>query len=108
MERGGQQIAGSIDLVWQTDKESIVIDYKTNPMSPEKLLDPSSLHYVGLYAGQLDAYTDALMQAGCTAQYRYIYYPVNGLLAEIGPSIDMGSIETDCAGEFTNLLTDME
>lgn len=84
MERDGQTIVGSIDLVWQTAEGDILIDYKTCPMGPEAVLNPVNEHYAGLYAGQLDAYTDALEAAGEKVLHRYVYYPVSGLLVEIG------------------------
>lgn len=83
LERDGQTIVGSIDLVWQTEEGDILIDFKTCPMGPKAVLDPESEHYAGWYAGQLDAYQDALEAAGEKVIKRYIYYPVSGLLAEV-------------------------
>ena len=60
MLRDGQILTGSIDLVWQTNEGDILIDFKSCPMSDEYILNPDSEHYVGYYAGQLNAYTDAL------------------------------------------------
>jgi hypothetical protein len=36
-----------------------------------------------MYAGQLEAYTDALQAAGEKVVKRYVYYPISGLLVEI-------------------------
>lgn len=83
-ERDGQLVVGSIDLVWQTAEGDVLVDYKTCPMSPRTLVDPHSDHYAGWYAGQLDAYEDALTAAGERVLRRYIYYPVNGMIAEVG------------------------
>lgn len=83
LERGGQTIVGSIDLVWQTEEGDILVDFKTCPMGPNAVLDAESDHYAGWYAGQLDAYQDALEAAGENVLKRYIYYPVSGLLAEV-------------------------
>lgn len=83
MEQDGQSIVGSIDLVWQTADGNIVVDYKTNPMGPKAVLDPENEHFVGWYAGQLEAYQAALEAAGEKVIKRYIYYPVNGLLVEL-------------------------
>lgn len=83
LERDGQTIVGSIDLVWQTAEGDILVDFKTCPMGPKAVLDAESEHYAGWYAGQLDAYQDALEAAGEKVIKRYIYYPVSGLLAEI-------------------------
>ena len=82
-ERNGQIINGSIDLVCQTEKGSILVDFKTCPMGHTAVLDPNSEHYAGMYAGQLATYAQALEAAGETVLKQYIFYPVNGLLAEI-------------------------
>ena len=52
-------------------------------MGKKYILDSNSEYYAGWYAGQLDAYTDALEAAGEKVIKRYIFYPVSGLLAEI-------------------------
>lgn len=83
LERNGQTIVGSIDLVWQTAEGDILVDFKTCPMGPEAVLNAESEHYAGWYAGQLDAYQDALEAAGEKVIKRYIYYPVSGLLSEV-------------------------
>lgn len=82
-ERDGQIITGSIDLVWQTDQGSIIVDYKTCPMGPKAILDTQSEHYAAWYSGQLDAYQYALQAAGEKVLKRYLYYPVSGLLVAI-------------------------
>lgn len=79
----GQVYTGSIDLVWQTKDSNVLIDFKTCPMGKKYILDSNSEYYAGWYAGQLDAYTDALEAAGEKVIKRYIFYPVSGLLAEI-------------------------
>ena len=83
MDYDGQTIVGSIDLVWQTAQGDILIDFKTCPMGSQAVLDPESSHYAGLYAGQLNAYEEALTAAGERVLKRLIYYPVSGLLVEI-------------------------
>lgn len=82
-KKDGQTIIGSIDLVWQTTEGDIIVDFKTCPMGSEVVLDPTSEHYAGWYAGQLDAYQDALETAGEKVLKRYIYYPVSGIMAEV-------------------------
>ena len=52
------------------------------------VLNEESDHYAGWYAGQLDAYTDALESAGEKVIKRYIYYPVSGMLCEISKGFD--------------------
>ena len=81
--KDGQVFTGSIDLVWQTDEGDILIDFKTCPLGHKHILNEESDHYAGWYAGQLDAYTDALEAAGEKVIKRYIYYPVSGMLCEI-------------------------
>lgn len=83
MDYDGQTIVGSIDLVWQTQEGNILVDFKNNPMAAKYILDPDNEHFAGWYAGQLDAYQDALEAAGENILQRYIYYPVSGLLVEI-------------------------
>jgi ATP-dependent exoDNAse (exonuclease V) beta subunit len=81
--KDGQVFTGSIDLVWQTEEGDILIDFKTCPLGHKHILNEESDHYAGWYAGQLDAYTDALVAAGEKVIKRYIYYPVSGMLCEI-------------------------
>ena len=83
MDYDGQTIVGSIDLVWQTQEGDILVDFKNNPMAIKYILDPDNEHFAGWYAGQLEAYQDALEAAGKKVLQRYIYYPVSGLLVEI-------------------------
>lgn len=83
LEREGQTIVGSIDLVWQIVEGDVLIDFKICPMGEKAILDSESEHYAGWYAGQLDAYQDALEAAGEKVVKRYIYYPVSGLLVEV-------------------------
>lgn len=83
-ECDGQTIVGSIDLVWQTIEGDILVDFKTCPMGSNVVLNTESEHYAGLYTGQLNAYQDALEAAGEKVVKRFIYYPVSGLLVEVG------------------------
>ena len=83
MEKNGQTIVGSIDLVWETKDGVVLVDYKTCPMGIEAIMDPESEFYAGHYAGQLDAYEDALTAAGEKVIKRLIYFPVNGNLVEV-------------------------
>ena len=83
LERDGETLVGSIDLVWQTAEGDVLVDFKTAPMGADVLLNPESKHFAGLYAGQLNSYEEALTAAGEKVLARYIYYPVAGLLAQI-------------------------
>ena len=79
----GSLVVGSIDYVYETAEGSVLIDYKTFPQG-QAVVDPADKHYAGYYAGQLDSYTKALEAAGNNVLKRYIYYPVTGMLVEIG------------------------
>lgn len=83
MDYDGQTMVGNIDLVWQTQEGDILVDFKNNPMAAKYILDPDNEHFAGWYAGQLNAYQDALKAAGEKVLQKYIYYPVSGLLVEI-------------------------
>ena len=81
--KDGNVYTGSIDLVWQTAQGDVLIDFKTCPLGEQYILDCFSEHYAGWYAGQLDAYNDALEAAGETVLHRFIYYPVSGMVCEV-------------------------
>lgn len=88
LEKEGQTIIGSIDLVWETKEGVVLIDYKTCPMGIDAIMDSQSEYYAGRYAGQLDAYDDALTAAGEKVIARLVYYPVNGNLVQVGRAIN--------------------
>lgn len=90
--KDGQVFTGSIDLVWQTEEGDILIDFKTCPLGHKHILNEESDHYAGWYAGQLDAYTDALEAAGEKVIKRFIYYPVSGMLCEISRAFEAPKI----------------
>lgn len=50
------------------------------------MTDPANEHFAGKYAGQLDTYADALESAGEKVIRHYIYYPISGMLVEVGRS----------------------
>ena len=84
LEKDGQTIVGSIDLVWETEEGVVLLDYKTCPMGIDAIMNTESEHYAGRYAGQLDSYDDALTTAGEKIIARLVYYPVNGNLVQVG------------------------
>ena len=86
LQENGSIVIGSIDYVYHTSEGTVLIDFKTFPQI-EAVTDPASSHYAGLYAGQLNAYSAALEAAGEKVIKRYIYYPVSGMLCEIGKSV---------------------
>lgn len=85
--KDGNVYSGNIDLVWQTSDGDILIDFKACPLGQKCILDRDSDHYAGWYAGQLDAYTEALEEAGEKVLKRFIYYPVSGMMCEIGRAL---------------------
>ena len=82
LQEDGTMMIGSIDYVYRAKEGAVLIDFKTFPQV-EAVTDPTSNHYAGYYAGQLDAYSQALEAAGENVLKRLIYYPVSGLLIEI-------------------------
>ncbi len=97
LQDDGSVVIGSIDYVYRTPKGTVLIDFKTFPQI-EAVTDPTSEHFAGWYAGQLNAYTEALEADGEQVIRRYIYYPVSGMLVEVGktgatPTEESHSIE---------------
>ena len=83
LQDDGTVVVGSIDYVYKTADGVVLIDFKTFPQV-EAVTDPTSAHFAGLYSGQLDAYTEVLEAAGEKVIRRFIYYPVSGMVVEIG------------------------
>jgi ATP-dependent exoDNAse (exonuclease V) beta subunit len=85
----GQIVSGEIDLIWKTDKECILLDYKNFPAKKEwaqtTIFDDNSKNdnYVGKYFQQLDYYRTALDAAGLTVTKVFVFYAVLGCLVEI-------------------------
>lgn len=83
----GQLVAGEIDLIWKTDKECILLDYKNFPapkdVGTKMVSDPKNEHYVGKYFPQLGDYRAALTAAGENVTHVFIFYAVMGCLVEI-------------------------
>ena len=82
MQENGTIVIGSIDYVYRTSEGAILIDFKTFPQV-EAVTDPTSPHFAGYYAGQLNAYATALEANGEKVLKRFIYYPVSGMVVEI-------------------------
>jgi ATP-dependent exoDNAse (exonuclease V) beta subunit len=83
LQENGTVVIGSIDYVYRTSEGAILIDFKTFPQI-EAVTDSTSLHFAGYYAGQLNAYATALEANGEKVLKRFIYYPVSGMVVEIG------------------------
>lgn len=84
-EIDGQIVTGEIDMLWRTDKGTVLIDFKTYPgKAEENILNPEDDHYVGKkYFGQINYYANALESGGQNILARYVYYAVNGLIVGI-------------------------
>ena len=82
LQENGTIVIGSIDYVYRTSEGAILIDFKTFPQI-EAVSDPTSPHFAGYYAGQLNAYATA-HEANCEKVIkRIIYYPVSGMVVDI-------------------------
>lgn len=79
----GQELNGSIDLVWETDHGCVVVDFKSFPGSREAISDPASEHFAGHYAPQLTAYRKVLEAAGVLVIDTLICYVVQGCLVRV-------------------------
>ncbi|MCR4826837.1 MAG: hypothetical protein K5882_07810, partial [Bacteroidales bacterium] len=83
----GQLVQGEIDLIWKTDKECILLDYKNfpapRPVGTNMVLDPKNDHYVGKYFPQLGDYRAALTAYGMNVTHVFVFYAVLGCLVEV-------------------------
>lgn len=82
-----QLVQGEIDLIWKTDKECILLDYKNFPapkdVGTNMVKDPSNKFYVGKYFPQLGDYRTALTTAGMNVTKVFVFYAVLGCLVEV-------------------------
>ena len=84
-----QLVSGEIDLVWKTEKECILLDYKNFPAEQsygQKVIfddAPDNKNFVGKYFQQLDYYRTALKAAGMTVTKVFVFYAVLGCLVEV-------------------------
>ncbi len=82
-----QLVQGEIDLIWKTDKECILVDYKNFPAPKDvginMVKDPSNKFYVGKYFPQLGDYRTALTAAGMNVTKVFVFYAVLGCLVEV-------------------------
>lgn len=82
-EVGDQIVRGSMDLVWETDKGCVLVDFKTFPGTEAIVTEDDNVHYAGNYKPQFDCYHAALEAAGKKVIAEYVYYPVNGMIVEM-------------------------
>ena len=83
----GQLVQGEIDLMWKTDKECILLDYKNFP-APQNVginmvLNPSDDFYIGKYFPQLGDYRASLTAYGMNVTHVFVFYAVLGCLVEV-------------------------
>ena len=83
MWRDGQEVIGSIDLVWDTERGCVVVDFKSFPGGRDTVTNPLSEHYAGSYAPQLRAYRDILDAAGVRVADTLICYAVQGCIVRL-------------------------
>lgn len=79
----GQELNGSIDLVWETDHGCVVVDFKSFPGGRNMIVDPKGEHFAGRYAPQLTAYREVLEAAGIQVLDTLVCYVVQGCLARV-------------------------
>ena len=78
-----QIVRGSMDLVWETEKGCILIDFKTFPGTETAVTEENNAHFAGNYKPQFDCYQAALEAAGKKVLAAYVYYPLNGMIVEM-------------------------
>ena len=79
----GQIFNGEMDLVWETDKGVVLVDFKSYPGNKNDVVTESNKHYAGMYAGQFECYERALKAAGKNVLARLVYYHVLGVVVEL-------------------------
>ncbi|MBQ2485830.1 MAG: hypothetical protein II518_02065, partial [Candidatus Methanomethylophilus sp.] len=73
----GQVVTGEMDLVWETERGCVLVDFKNYP-GYDDVLDPKSKFFVGKYAPQMRCYREALKGAGKTVLDTLVFYAVQG------------------------------
>ena len=83
IKKDGRVFSGEMDLVWETEKGCVLLDYKNFPGTSKQFMDKTNEeHYVGGYKTQLCLYKEALKKAGKTVLATYIYYSVIGAVVK--------------------------
>jgi ATP-dependent exoDNAse (exonuclease V) beta subunit len=84
MEKSGSIYIGAPDLVLELTEGLCLIDYKSYPGKTTEILNSESLHFAGIYSGQLDAYSEMLETIlGKKVFKKLIYYSVIGKIVEV-------------------------
>ncbi len=81
----GQIIRGSCDLVWETEKGCILIDYKSFQGKKDQITAPDDKFFAGKYSSQIKNYTNIIEGKGKKVITSLIYYAVIGIVIEIHP-----------------------
>ena len=79
-----QIIRGTCDMVWETSKGCVVVDYKSFRGDFNQITSRGDKHYAGNYAAQLNIYREVLEATGRNVITAIIYYAVMGLIVESG------------------------
>ncbi len=83
LKKEGRVFSGETDLVWETGKGCILLDYKNFPGTQKQFMNKGNdEHYVGRYKPQLCLYKEALQKAGKTVLATCIYYSVIGAVVK--------------------------
>lgn len=82
----GHVFSGDMDLVWNTAKGCVLVDYKTFPGTLQQLLNQEGDFYAGKYASQLSIYKKALSKrpsAQGNVLATLLYYTVQGRIISL-------------------------
>lgn len=91
----GRVFSGNMDLVWETDKGLVLIDYKTFPGEKSALFNDKSEFWAGKYASQLFVYEEALSSKNHNVLTSVLYYPIEGLVLSLNRHAPNISMNTD-------------
>ena len=80
----GQIVTGSIDFVWETEKDGVVVvDFKTFNGAKKDLLCEGGQFYAGKYKGQLECYERILTASGKKVIAKLLFYPMLGFVCKV-------------------------
>ncbi len=78
-----QIFTGSIDLLWETEKGVVLVDYKSYPGDKSDVVNPCHKHYAAMYSPQMECYERALKACGKKVLSKIIYYHILGIAVEL-------------------------
>ncbi|CDN32989.1 ATP-dependent DNA helicase UvrD/PcrA [Mucinivorans hirudinis] len=82
MELGEQVLNGSIDLAWEWEDGTVIVDYKSFPGREDIIMKEGGDHYAGNYLPQLVAYQSILESSNIKVLDTLIYYAVQGVVVK--------------------------